>query len=157
MVDPKDVDFCEVVGQLNGNEVKMLKTKGGFHLFVGKPTGSKKEVVLAGTSHKAIGLYKLKKEHNGFQPSLQKSEDTLLPKVQEIKNNSKYDLYSLENNGYKAICAYNCGVEVMSVLLKKEEDSYYTHSINAELAKKLPQQEKDLLASILAKAMTQDV
>ena len=153
MVDPKDVESCEVVGQLNGNDVKMLKTKGGFHLFVGKPKSNGKEVVLAGTSHRAIGLYKLKKEHNGFQQTLQKSESDLLPQVKELQSNSKYDLYTLENNGYKAICAYNCGVEVMSVLLKKEEDAYYTHSINAELAKKLPQAEKDLLATILAKAM----
>lgn len=154
MVDPKDVESCEVVGKLHGDDVKLLKTKGGFHLFIGKKSARDKEVVLTGTSHKAIGMYKLKKEFNGFQPLLQKSEMDKLPAVREIPNDTKYSVYELENNGFKAITACQCGLEVMTVLLKKEDDGYATHSINADLAKKLPKEERALLATLMAKVIT---
>jgi hypothetical protein len=153
MIDQKDVDSCEVVGKLNGEDVKLLKTKGGFHLFIGKKSNREKEVVLTGTSHKAIGMYKLQKEFNGFQPLLKKSEMDVLPRVNEIPNDSKYRLYEMESNGYKAISACHCGIEVMAVLLKKEEDGYSTHSINADFAKKMSKEEKNLLATVVAKAL----
>lgn len=153
MIHPKDIESCEVVGKLNGSDVKLLKTKGGFHMFIGKKDKQGGDIVLAGASHKAIGMYKMGKDYSGFQPNLQKSESDALPSVTEIPNDSKYELYTLEKGEFKAISACRCGLEVMSVLLKNEDGAYYTHSIDVELAKKLPQEEKDLLATIMAKAM----
>lgn len=57
-ISPNEVKEIKSVGNLHGDEVKMVVTDGGFHLFVGKKKKtSKKSEVLAASSHRALGFY----------------------------------------------------------------------------------------------------
>ena len=71
---PNEIDSVEDAGLLNGSKVKLIKTKGGFWIAVGRPQGKLQEEALAAGSHPAIVRYNLERQHPTFQPSMQKSE-----------------------------------------------------------------------------------
>lgn len=73
-ITPNEIASVEEAGELNNSPVKMIKTKGGFWIAVGKPRGHSKEEALAAGSHPAIVKYNMEKQFPDFQPSLMKSE-----------------------------------------------------------------------------------
>ena len=57
---PSEVKEIKTVGTLHGDDVKMVVTDGGFHVFVGKKKKSaKKSEALAASSHRALGIHQL--------------------------------------------------------------------------------------------------
>jgi len=83
---PSEVKEVKTVGTLHGDDVKMVVTDGGFHVFVGKKSkNAKKSEALAASSHRALGMHTLQKEYGSdFQPAIFKSEEDQLAKV-EVK------------------------------------------------------------------------
>ena len=73
-ITPNEIAQVEEIGSLDSSPVKMIKTKGGFWIAVGKPRGKLKEEAIAAGSHPAIVKYNMEKQHPEFQPSLMKSE-----------------------------------------------------------------------------------
>lgn len=69
-----EISNVEEAGMLDKHPVKMLRTKGGFWIAVGKPKGKHKEEALGAGSHPAIVKYNLEKQYPGFEPALMKSE-----------------------------------------------------------------------------------
>ena len=67
-LQPADIDTVEDAGILDGQPVKLARTKGGFWLAIHKGK------VLAGGSHPAIVKHSISKMHSGFQPVMCKSE-----------------------------------------------------------------------------------
>lgn len=81
---PNEVKEVKTVGTLHGDDVKMVVTDGGFHVFVGKKKKSaKKSEALAASSHRALGMHQLQKEYGAdFEPAIFKSEADQLEKVE---------------------------------------------------------------------------
>lgn len=102
---PNEIDSVEDAGMLDGNAVKLLRTKGGFWMAIGRPRGKYKDEALAAGSHPAIVRYNLERQFPGFQPSMQKSElNADLSKVEKHSHflsdslrNSGHDVYSVQN------------------------------------------------------------
>lgn len=128
---PDEIDNVEDIGILNGVPVKMVRTRGGFHLAVGRPRGKMQEEALAAGSHPAIVKYNLERQHPDFKPAMQKSESLFgIPEVEKHSHflpdslrKSGHDIYSIQT-GEKIefqITKQNAKVSsVMSVLEKNE-------------------------------------
>jgi len=103
---PNEIDSIEEAGVLDGSPVKLLRTKGGFFMAVGKPRGKFKDEALAAGSHPAIVKYNLERAFPNFQPSMVKSE--LLSDNVKVEKHSHFlsdelrksghDVYSVQTN-----------------------------------------------------------
>lgn len=97
-MDIKEDEIKEVnkLGNLNGDEVKLITLKGGLHIGVGKKTeNSNKSAILAIGSHPALVSYQIsKKFEQKFEETLNKSEGKISP---EVTNYSK-NLSSMNKN-----------------------------------------------------------
>lgn len=97
-LQPSDIDVIESGGMLDGQEVKLLRTKGGFFMAVHKGK------VLSGGSHPAIVKHTLTKMYPNFQPAMCKSEmfsdgivDSYSHHLSDDLKKSGYDIYSIQN------------------------------------------------------------
>jgi hypothetical protein len=97
-MDIKEDEIKEVnkLGTLNGDEVKLVTLKGGFHVGIGKKDeDSKKSSILAVGSHPALVSYQISKKYeNKFEQTMAKNEGE--PSTQ-VANYSKA-LSSLQKN-----------------------------------------------------------
>ena len=86
-IKPNEVDEVKVIGKLNGDDVKLVKTHGGFHIAMGKKDKkSNKAEALAAGSHQALVAYQIEKIHgNDFEPTIFKSEANSAPYVLGLK------------------------------------------------------------------------
>lgn len=103
-IKPNEVEEVKVIGKLNGDDVKMIKTQGGFHVAMGKKDKkSHKAEALAAGSHQALVAYQIEKMHGAeFEPCIYKSEAEQLPQVEDkssvlpdMAKNSGIELYVL--------------------------------------------------------------
>lgn len=87
-IKPEEVQEIKIIGKLNGDDVKMIKTYGGFHVAIGKKEkNSKKADALAGASHPALVSYQIEKMHGkDFQASIFKSEQSEIAKVEDLSD-----------------------------------------------------------------------
>ena len=86
---PNEVESVKIIGQLFGDDVKLVKTVGGFNIAVGKKkkTERKAEALAAG-SHPAIVSHQLSKEYGAdFQPAIFKSEHD---RLEEVENKTEH-------------------------------------------------------------------
>lgn len=83
-IQPNEVESVKTIGNLHGDEVKVVKTFGGFYVAVGKKKkSSKKSEALAAGSHQALVAHQLGKEYGAdFEPAIFKSESDQLEKVE---------------------------------------------------------------------------
>jgi len=105
-ITPNEIETIEDAGLLDQSPVKMIRTKGGFWIAVGRPKGKIREEALAAGSHPAIVKYNLEKQFPGFQPSLMKSEgmsdQTIVERHSHFLTSdlrkSGHDVYSVQND-----------------------------------------------------------
>lgn len=104
-ITPNEIDSIEDAGLMNGEPVKLIRTKGGFWIATGKPRGKFRDEALAAGSHPAIVKYNLEKQYPDYQPALMKSEALISPAVvtkhshfltEDLKK-SGHDIYSVQN------------------------------------------------------------
>jgi hypothetical protein len=103
-ITPSEIDIVEEAGVLDGSPVKMIRTKGGFWIAVGKPKGKMREEAIGAGSHPAIVKYNIEKQYPGFQPSMMKSEhlsdSAVVQKhshfLSEDLRKSGHDIYSVQ-------------------------------------------------------------
>jgi hypothetical protein len=95
---PNEIDSIEDAGLLNGSPVKMIKTKGGFWIAVGRPQGKITEEALAAGSHPAIVKFNLERQHPTYQPAMQKSE--LMGPESKVESHSHFLSDSLRKSGH---------------------------------------------------------
>jgi len=99
-IKSSEIESIEIIGELNNNDVKLLRTFGGFNIAVGiKKKGKRKPEVLTAGSHKALVSHQIGKEFNEFNPTLQKSEQDSLPSVKDVSNKLNNNLIDM---GYEA-------------------------------------------------------
>lgn len=97
-VTPNEVDTIEDAGVLDGSPVKLLRTKGGFWMAIGKPRGKYKDEAIAAGSHPAIVRYQLEKQYPTFQPAMMKSE--LATEMSKVEKHSHFLSDSLRKSGH---------------------------------------------------------
>lgn len=113
MIRPEEVDSIESIGELNGSDVKVIRTIGGFYAATSKGANGR-DSVLAGGSHPALVRHQLvKKFGNSFRPSLLKSENSQV-QAQVFEKNTF--LSEKDKNGGFSIAAVVQGLDItMSV------------------------------------------
>lgn len=131
----EDVQEITVVGQLNGDDVKLIKTYGGLNVMVAKKDkNSKKPEAIAAASHRALAMHQMEKVFgSAFQPSMAKSENEQIEVVtefsvsEELKKNH-LEIFSLAKDNavdfvvsrFGAImCKYECEVVNGQMSLKR--------------------------------------
>src|SRR5258706_429515 len=95
---PNEIDSIEDAGMLDGAAVKLLRTKGGFWMAVGRPRGKFRDEALAAGSHPAIVRYNLERQFPGFQPAMMKSE--LASDPSKVERHSHFLSDSLRKSGH---------------------------------------------------------
>jgi hypothetical protein len=103
-ITPNEIHSIEEAGSLDNSPVKMIRTKGGFWIAVGKPKGKIRDEALAAGSHPAIVRFNLEKTHPAFQPNMMKSEffsdGAVVEKhshfLSEELRKSGHDIYSVQ-------------------------------------------------------------
>jgi hypothetical protein len=119
-IRPSEIDSVDSIGDLDGEEVKLVRTKGGLYIAVGRPRGKKKEEVIAAGSHPAIVMYNIEKSFSNFRPSMMKSEshefgivsgmtDLLPSKMRD----SGYDLYVIKKSNEVDFVLTKSQIEVL--------------------------------------------
>jgi hypothetical protein len=105
-ITANEIAAVEEAGSLDGSPVKMIRTKGGFWICVGKLRGKLNEEALAAGSHPAIVKYNLSKQYPMFQEAMMKSEamagsEGVVEKhshfLTEDLRKSGHDIYSVQN------------------------------------------------------------
>jgi hypothetical protein len=90
-MDIKEDEIKEInkLGNLNGDEVKLVTLKGGLHIGIGKKSeDSKKSAILAVGSHPALVSYQISKQFNQkFEQNLTKAEGEITPEVIDYSKN----------------------------------------------------------------------
>lgn len=97
-ITPEEIDTVEDAGMINKSPVKMIRTKGGFWIAVGRLKGKTREEALAAGSHPAIVKYNLEKQFPDFQPSMMKSEHFADSSI--VENHSHFLPEDLKKSGH---------------------------------------------------------
>lgn len=102
-IKANEIDRVEESGMLNGSPCKLVRTKGGFWIMIGKKRKNGSEEALAAGSHPAIVKYNMEKQFSEFQPALMKSEGFIEPIVEkhshflsEDLRKSGHDIFSIQ-------------------------------------------------------------
>lgn len=130
MINPSEVENIEVIGELQGSPIKMIKLIGGLYLISGKERNQAKETCLASGSHPAIVKHTVEKKYRGqahFQ--MQKSEIDEAPvkdqtsKLPETLVKKGFELYSTKTGKGVTVILNKDGKDVTQyqTLAKGEE------------------------------------
>ena len=133
-MDIKEDEIKEVskLGNLNGDEVKLVTLKGGLHIGIGrKSEDSKKSAILAVGSHPALVSYQISKKYDQkFEQNLAKNEGEIIPEVLNFSTNLSplnknilgLDIYAVKtgNNVDFKITKHN--FEIFSIQATQNED-----------------------------------
>lgn len=102
-ITPDEIDRIEEAGSMNGGPVKLVRTKGGFWIAIGRKKGKNSEEALTAGSHSAIVKYNMEKQFPDYQPSLMKSEGAVQPIVNKHSHflsddlqKSGHDIFSIQ-------------------------------------------------------------
>ena len=94
-IKPAEVESIKTIGRLHDDEVKLIRTFGGFNVAIGKKKKGSKPEALAAGSHIALVNHQLIKQFKtAFEPILAKSEHEQLPLVKDESNLLPNDLYN---------------------------------------------------------------
>jgi len=102
-ITPEEIDRIEEAGTMNGGTVKLVRTKGGFWIAIGRKKGKHLEEALTAGSHSAIVKYNMEKQFPDYQPNLMKSEGAIEPVVSKHSHflsddlqKSGHDIFSIQ-------------------------------------------------------------
>ena len=123
-LQPSDIDQVDDAGVLDGQPVKMIRTKGGFFMAIHKGK------VLAGGSHPAIVKHSVSKMYNSFQPVMCKSEgfeDSIVSQhshfLSDELRKSGHDIYSVQTGQNVEFQITKNNLKVASVCGSLKDDS----------------------------------
>ena len=103
-INSSEIVSTEVIGMLNGEPVKLLKTSGGLVIGMGSNRKGAAPEALSCGSHRAIVIWNIEQGHSNFQPAMMKS-DSFSEKVSVEKHShflsddlrkSGHDIYSIQ-------------------------------------------------------------
>lgn len=120
----KDIASIEPFGELNGKEVKLLKTKGGFHIVMGMRPGSHSEECLAAGSHPGICRFSMQKQFKkSYAPAMMKSalyNDAAVVEshshfLSDDLRKSGHEIHSIHSGDQISFHISKCGIKVADV------------------------------------------
>lgn len=138
---PEEVESVKTIGNLHGSDVKMVKTRGGLFVAIGKKEKSKNKLeALAAGSHGAIVSHHVTKQFGSdFRPAIFKSEQDSLGTV---KDNTEFlpstaiskgmELYTISKGSTVdfvlskyglSVLQYSAEIEDGSLVVKKSSSS----------------------------------
>lgn len=132
MVQPKEIESIEEVGQIQGLPIKLVKLIGGLFLATGRAPGQAQESVLASGSHKGIVKFSLEKKFAGnAQFQLAKNIQAEAPirdytnTLPELMQKHGYEL--LTSRGGSGIVAFlnKNGLDVSQYVALQKGDEFY--------------------------------
>jgi hypothetical protein len=158
-ITEKEVDSIEDIGMLHKNPVKMIRTKGGFWIAVGKQKGKYKDEALAAGSHPAVVKFNLEKQYPDFQPSLMKSENFADNSVVESHSHflsddlrkSGHDLYSIQNGNAVEFQITKHNTKIASVNSSVESEAFVVNKLPAGFKKEFAH---SLASAVVEKAVS---
>jgi hypothetical protein len=125
-LQPADIDTVEDAGVLDGQPVKLARTKGGFWMAICRGK------VLAGGSHPAIVKHSISKMHSGFQPVMCKSEgfeDSVVDQhshfLSDDLRKSGHDIFSIQTGQNVEFQITKNNLKVASVSGSLQNDSLF--------------------------------
>ena len=138
-IQSSEVESVKTIGMLHGDEVKLVKTFGGYQIAIGKKKKtSKKSEALAAGSHAGLVSHQLCKEYGSdFEPAIYKNESEQLEKVESktdylpaemiakgvelftLTKGNKFEFLLTKHN--LTIGQYSAEVENKSLILKNGE------------------------------------
>lgn len=123
---PDDIDQVDDAGILDGQPVKMIRTKGGFYMAVHKGK------VMSGGSHPAIVRHRLSKMCPNFQPVMCKSEgfeDAVVDQhshyLSDELRKSGHDIYSLQTASNIEFQITKNNLKIASVIGSIQDNSLF--------------------------------
>jgi hypothetical protein len=130
-ITPNEIESIEEAGMMNQAPVKLIRTKGGFWIAVGRLKGKNTEEAIGAGSHPAIVKFNLEKQYPDFQPAMMKSEYFSDNEVVERHSHflsdalrkSGHDIYSVQNGTDIKFHITKHNLEVSSVKANLVEDS----------------------------------
>ena len=151
-IKPNEVEEVKVIGKLYGDDVKIVRTCGGFNVAMGKKEKkSRKADALAAGSHAALVSYQIEKMYGkDFEPCIYKSESEQPPKVEDkteflpdMMKNAGIEMYVVSNFNKLDFMVVKNGIElakceteyVGSDLIIKKQTQRESISPNKTLAK----------------------
>jgi hypothetical protein len=161
-IRPNEVESVKVIGHLHGEDVKLIKTTGGFFCAVGKKSKNGKKGVepLAAGSHFALVNHAIEKEYkNEFKPAIFKSESESLPIVTEYTKklpqemvDAGYQVFTMVKNEQVNFVATKLGYEVVNL-----EAKLSTNGIDnvVNVGKPTNTQVTDKLCSVIAEVINE--
>jgi len=137
---PEEIESIEDAGILNNQPVKMIRTKGGFWMAVGRPKGKLQQEALTAGSHPAIVKYNLEKQYPDFQPAMMKSEhfaddikvDRHSHFLSDDLRKSGHDIYSVQKGADIEFQITKHNAEVHSVKAVIQDDAIVLKGMNID-------------------------
>ena len=131
-IRPEDVDTIDDAGILDGQPVKMVRTRGGYWMGI---VGGK---VVSGGSHPAIVKHAIHKMFPSFQPALCKSEaagmDAVVDKhshfLSDDLRKSGHDIYSIQEGPSVEFQVTKHNIKVASINGSMQEGSLALEDIS---------------------------
>lgn len=130
-LQPDDIDTVEDAGMLDGQPVKLARSRGGFWMGIAKGK------IIAGGSHPAIVKHTISKMFPSFQPVMCKSEgfeEAVVEKhshfLSEDLRKSGHDIYSLQTGNDIEFQITKHNMKVASVNATIQNDSLYIPELN---------------------------
>lgn len=133
-MDIKEDEIKEVnkLGNLNGDEVKLVTLKGGLHIGIGKKSeDSKKSAILAVGSHPALVSYQISKQFDQkFEQNLTKTEGEVVSEVIDYsktlsplnKNILGLDIYAIKTGDDIDFKITKHNFEIFSIQATRDSD-----------------------------------
>jgi len=114
-INPSEIKSIKTIGNLHDEDVKLVATKGGLYLALGKKLKDKKgHEPLAAASHPALVIHQIEKQFKKeFQPAMHKSETEQLHEVTELACDIKgLSMFSLKKNNELDVVIAKFGIEI---------------------------------------------
>lgn len=128
---PEDIDQVEEAGILEGQPIKLVRTRGGFWM------AANHKGILAAGSHPAIVKHQLSKMFPNFQAAMCKSEsmsDALVEKhshfLSDDLRKSGHDIYSIQNGSDVEFQITKQNMKVASLQTVLKEESLFVPELN---------------------------
>lgn len=129
---PEEVKEIKVIGRLFDNDVKLVKTKGGYNIAIGlKSKNAKQAEAIAAGGHVAIISHHIQKTFGSdFQPAMFKSEEERLEIVEDntgflpseaIAKGMK--LYTLSKNNTYTVVLEKHGLSLGEYVMERDVDA----------------------------------
>lgn len=142
---PEEIDTIEEAGVMNGGPVRMIRTKGGFWIAIGRPKGKFKDEAIAAGSHPAIVKYNVEKQYPDFQPAMMKSEhfsdgahvDGHSHFLSEDLRKSGHDVYSVQFGTHIDFHVTKHGMNVASIRGDLKENSLVFENVNLKIPQEM--------------------